>query len=107
MSVFGPVLMSGLGGIFLEVLKDVSFGVATLGRRDAEDMIAEIRSSKILDGVRDQSAVNREALIDVILKVSRLITDHRDTIEELDINPLLVFPDGVCAVDALITCKSG
>lgn len=103
--VFGPVLMFGLGGIFVEVLKDVSFRIAPLKRRDAEEMLDEIRSRKILDGVRGQPPVNREALIDVIMKVSRLVTDHRDTIEELDINPLLVFPDGACAVDALISCK--
>jgi len=104
--IFGPVIMFGLGGIFVEVLKDVAFRVAPLLRRDAEDMLSEIRAHKILDGVRGQPPVDREALIEVILKVSELVINHQDSIEELDINPLLLFPDGACAVDALITPKS-
>ncbi len=104
--VFGPVIMFGLGGIFVEVLKDVSFRVAPLLRRDVEDMLGEIRGHKMLDGVRGQAAVDREALIDVILKVSELVIDHQEVIEELDINPLQLFPDGAWAIDALITRKS-
>ncbi|MBQ62389.1 MAG: hypothetical protein CMQ19_09970 [Gammaproteobacteria bacterium] len=101
--VFGPVIMFGLGGIFVEVLKDVSFRVAPIKRRDAEDMLEEIKGHRMLDGVRGQLPVNRELLIDCLLKVSKLVTDHRDSIEELDINPLLIYPDRACAVDALIT----
>ncbi|MDK1023500.1 MAG: acetate--CoA ligase family protein [Gammaproteobacteria bacterium] len=104
--VFGPVIMFGLGGIFVEVLKDVSFRVAPLLRRDAEEMIEEIRGHRILQGVRGQPPVSREALIDVILKVSELVSAYKDDIAELDINPLLLFPDGACAVDALITSTS-
>lgn len=101
--VFGPVVMFGLGGIFVEVLKDVSFRVAPLKRRDAEEMLEEIKSTKVLEGVRGKPPANREALIDVIMKVSQLVTEHAGAIAELDINPLVVFPDGACAVDALIT----
>ena len=101
--VFGPVIMFGLGGIFVEVLKDVSFRVAPLLRRDAEEMIEEIRGYPILEGVRGQLPVSKEALIDVILKVSDLVTAYQDDIDELDINPLLLFPDGACAVDALVS----
>jgi acyl-CoA synthetase (NDP forming) len=104
--VFGPVIMFGLGGIFVEVLKDVSFRIAPLLRRDAEEMIEEIRGYPILQGVRGQPPVSRDALIDVILKVSDLVTAHKDDIDELDINPLLLFPDGTCAVDALISGRS-
>lgn len=103
--IFGPVLMFGLGGIFVEVLKDVSFRVAPLKRRDAEDMLDEIKGRKVLEGVRGQPPVNREMLIDILLKVSRLVSDYRGQIGELDINPLLVYPDRAVAVDALITLK--
>lgn len=105
--VFGPVLMFGLGGIFVEVLKDVAFRVAPLKRRDAADLLDEIKGRKMLEGVRGQAPVNRELLIDILLKVSSLVTDHKHRIEELDINPLLVYPNGACAVDALITLKQG
>jgi len=104
--IFGPVIMFGLGGIFVEVLKDVSFRIAPLLQRDAEEMIQEIRGHRILDGVRGQPPVSRAALIDVIMKISELVTAYKDEIEELDINPLLLFPDGACAVDALITVRS-
>ena len=101
--VFGPAMMFGLGGVFVEVLKDVSFGIAPLKRRDAEDMLDEINGRKVLDGVRGRAGVDRERLVDALLRVSQLVTDHEDRIEELDINPLLAFPDRICAVDALIT----
>jgi acetyltransferase len=101
--VFGPAVMFGLGGIFVEALGDVSFRIAPLARRDAEDMVREIRGYPVLEGMRGRPPVDFEALIDVILKVSRLVTDHRDEIEELDINPLVLFGEGAKAVDALVT----
>jgi acetyltransferase len=104
--VFGPTLMFGLGGIFVEALRDVSFRIAPLSRRDAEEMIEEVRGRRVLEGMRGKAPADRETLVDVILKVSQLVTDHRDDIEELDINPLVVFPKGAKAVDALIT-RSG
>jgi acetyltransferase len=100
--VFGHVIMFGLGGIFVEALRDVSFRIAPLTRRDAEEMIEEIRGHRVLQGVRGRPPADREAIVDAILKVSRLVTDHRDDIEELDINPLVVFSKGARAVDALI-----
>ena len=105
--VFGPAIMFGLGGIFVEALRDVSFRVAPLLRPDAEDMLDEIRGRRVLEGMRGRPPADREALIDVILKVSQLVTDHRDHIEELDINPLMVFSKGAKAVDALITRRGG
>lgn len=103
--VFGPVVMFGLGGIFVEVLKDVSFRVAPLRLRDAEEMCEEIRGSGILSGARGRDPLDRGALIDVLLKLSQLATEHADRIEELDINPLLLFSNGAVALDALITKK--
>jgi acetyltransferase len=103
--VFGPTIMFGLGGIFVEVLKDVSFRVAPVSRGDAEDMIAEIKGSAVLKGVRGKPPADMEAIVDTILKVSRMVTDHRDTIEELDINPLIVYPRGVKAADAMLVAR--
>lgn len=100
--VFGPVIMFGLGGIFVEVLKDVSFRVAPVSPGDARDMIEEIKGHAVLKGVRGKPPADTEAIVDVILKVSALVTDYRDSIEELDINPLVVFPKGVKAADALL-----
>jgi acyl-CoA synthetase (NDP forming) len=105
--VFGPVIMFGLGGIFVEALGDVSFRVAPLSRNDAEDMIEEIKGHRVLRGMRGREPADLDAIADTLLKVSRLVTDHRDTIEELDINPLVVFPRGAKAVDALITTSAG
>jgi acetyltransferase len=101
--VFGPVVMFGLGGIFVEALGDVAFRIAPLRRADAEDMLDEIRGRRVLDGLRGRPPVDREALIETLLRVSQLVTDHEDAIAELDLNPLVVFPKGVKAVDALIT----
>jgi acetyltransferase len=103
--VFGPVVMFGLGGIFVEALEDVSFRIAPLSRSDAEDMIEEIKGHRVLQGLRGREPADLDALADALLSVSRLVTDHRDAIEELDINPLVVFPRGAKAVDALITTR--
>jgi acetyl-CoA synthetase (ADP-forming) len=98
---FGPALMFGLGGIFVEVLKDVSFRVAPITRYDAEEMIREIKGFPILQGVRGQKPVDMEAIINVLLNVSKLVMEHPE-IEELDLNPIIAYPDGVKTVDARI-----
>ena len=103
---FGPVIMFGLGGIFVETLKDVSFRVAPLTRQDAIEMIEEIKGKAILSGVRGQAPADREAIIDVLLKVSELISDSEELIDELDINPLIVYENGLKAADALIVTNS-
>jgi acetyltransferase len=100
--VFGPCVMFGLGGVFVEVLRDVSFRVAPLSRPDAEEMIREVKGYRVLEGVRGRPAVDVRALVDVILKVSRLAADFAEEIEELDINPLVVLPRGVRVADVLI-----
>lgn len=98
---FGPVLMFGLGGVMVEVLKDVSFRVAPLAERDAREMIDEIKGRPILDGVRGQPAVDVKAAADTILKVSQFVAQHPE-VRELDLNPVFLYPDGAMAVDARI-----
>lgn len=100
--IFGQVIMFGLGGIFVEALKDVSFRVAPLVREDVEEMIQEIKGYRILQGMRGKPPVDFEALTEVILKVSQFVSDYKGQIKELDINPLVVFPKGAKIVDALI-----
>lgn len=99
---FGPVIMFGLGGIFVEVFKDISFRVAPLTRADAEEMIEEVKGKALLKGARGKVHADIEAIISVILKVSKLVTENETMIEELDINPLIVYEDGIKAADAMI-----
>lgn len=104
---FGPVVMFGLGGVFVEVLKDVSLRVAPLSRTDAEEMIKEIKGHKLLKPFRGKPAADTEGIIDVLLKLSLLATDLGDAISEIDINPLMVMGrgEGVIAADALVVLK--
>ncbi len=103
--VFGHVIMFGLGGIFVEALKDVSFRIAPLSRVDAQELVSEIKGYSVLTGIRGKPPVDMDTLVDVILRVSRLVTDHRDAIKELDINPLMLFANGAKVADALIIKK--
>lgn len=84
---FGPVLMFGLGGVFIEVLKDVSFGIAPLSKREAMAMIKEIKGYKILKGYRGRPPVNFDSLVKVLLGVSKLSIEHPE-IKEVDFNPI-------------------
>jgi acyl-CoA synthetase (NDP forming) len=95
---YGPLLMFGLGGIYVEVLKDVSFAICPVSDVRAKELVREIRGWPILAGIRGQAAVKESALIDVLLRLSQLALEHPE-IAELEINPLLAFPDGVRAVD--------
>ena len=103
---FGPVVMFGLGGIYVEVLKDVSFRVAPLSRRDADEMIHEIRTTPLLYGVRDGIKRDIEALKDAVYRLGLLVTEFNDIVE-MDINPLMILEKGKgCkVVDARITLK--
>jgi acetate---CoA ligase (ADP-forming) subunit beta len=103
---FGPALMFGLGGIFVEVLKDVSFRIAPLTEYDAQDMIREIKGYPILTGIRGQKPADIHSLVDIILKVSKLVTEHSE-IEQLDLNPIFVYPQGAKIVDARIILSTG
>ncbi len=105
---FGPLVMVGLGGIFVEVLEDVAFGAVPLTRGDAEEMLASLRGNRILDGVRGRPRADRRALVDVLLAVSRLGADTGDAIAELDLNPVVVLSEGrgAVALDALVVLPS-
>ena len=98
---FGPVMVYGLGGIYTELFRDVSFRVAPVDTGEAQAMMAETRSYKILQGARGQSPANTGALAEAIARLSRLVSSFPDIIE-LDINPLLASPDGVVALDSRI-----
>jgi acetate---CoA ligase (ADP-forming) len=101
---FGPLLMFGLGGIYVEVLKDVSFRVAPVSRCDAEEMVREIRAWPLLAAYRGSEPADEEAIVEALLRVSRLSCDFPE-IQELDINPLLVLPKGkgIRAIDCRMT----
>ena len=96
---FGPVIMFGLGGIFVEVLKDVSFRVVPLTKGDAYEMVKQIKGYPILEGVRGEEPSDIEAIVDIIMKVSRLASED-EAISELDLNPVFIFRDGASVVDA-------
>ena len=98
---FGPVVLFGLGGIYVEVFDDVSLRVAPLTRLDAEEMIAEVRGSRLLHGLRGQAPADVEALIAALLALSRLMMEHPE-IAEVDINPLAALEKGALALDARI-----
>lgn len=101
---FGPVLMFGLGGIFVEMLKDVSFRIVPLTASDATEMIREIKGFKMLEGFRGQAPVDISFLEDQLLKISRFIQQNPE-IKEMDINPLIAYHDGAVAVDARIVME--
>lgn len=103
-SVFGPVVVFGLGGIFAETLKDVTYRLAPFDLETAREMIAELRAAPMLSGVRGKPAGDVAALAQVLVAVSNLAWQLRDSLEEMDINPLLVRPagSGVVAADALV-----
>jgi acyl-CoA synthetase (NDP forming) len=100
--LFGPVVMVGLGGVFVEVLGDVTFRVPPFGREDAERMLRELRGFPLLAGARGAEPADVEALVDVIMQVQRLALDLAGEISELDVNPLVVLPEGAVALDALV-----
>lgn len=103
-SSFGPCVMFGLGGIFTEALKDVTFRVAPLTREDALEMIDEIKTKKLLGEFRGSPAVDREALAKALIGVGDLGIKY-DSIAEIDINPLIICGDKPVAVDALVVLK--
>ena len=98
---FGPVIMFGLGGILVELLKDVSFRVVPLNRKDAAEMIREVKGYPLLDGYRGRERVNVALLEEMILKISDL-AERNPEIKELDLNPVIVGKNSAVAVDARI-----
>ncbi len=101
---FGPVLMFGLGGILVEILKDVSFRIVPLTRRDARETIREIKGYPLLEGFRGQEAVDISKLEEMLLKVSNFAEQHPE-VKELDLNPIFAYSDGAIAVDARVILK--
>ena len=101
--VFGPVVMFGLGGVFVEVLKDVSFRVAPLSDADVDDMVREVRGYRVLEGFRGSPPRDLDALKKVILGVSRMMVEVGE-IAELDLNPVILYPrgEGALIVDARV-----
>jgi len=109
---FGPLIMVGLGGIFVEVLADVAFRICPISERDAWSMLAELRGAALLEGARGREPVSKAAIVDALLKIggeSGLLLDLQDEVAELDINPMIVTRGGAVAVDArfILTEQAG
>lgn len=102
---FGPVVLFGLGGIFVELLEDVTVRVAPIGEETAYEMLDEIDAAPLLKGARGRQPVDRDGVVDALLGIDRLIRDH-DDILEIDINPLVATPDGVLAIDLRISLEA-
>jgi acyl-CoA synthetase (NDP forming) len=101
---FGPVVMFGLGGVYVELFEDVAFRLAPLTREDAEEMICEVRGSRLLRGVRGEAPADVAAITDALLVLARLLVECPE-VAEIDVNPLLVFERGVAAVDARVIVR--
>jgi len=101
---FGPCVMFGLGGIFTEILKDISFRIAPLEKRDALDMMRDIKGHKILDAVRGMEAADLDVLADILIKVGQIGMEN-DRIKEIDINPVILSGSKPIAVDALVVLE--
>jgi len=101
---FGPVIMFGLGGIFVELLKDVSFRIIPVRRKDAQEMVQEIKGYPLLRGYRGKEPANIPALVEMILKTSRFI-ERNSGFRELDLNPIFAYRDNAVAVDARIVLE--
>jgi acyl-CoA synthetase (NDP forming) len=106
--VFGPVVMCGLGGIFAEVLRDVALRPAPVDAATAERMVRSLRGFPLLDGARGRPRADLAALTTTIAALSRFAVMHRDVVEEVDINPFVVLPEGkgAVALDALIVTRA-
>jgi acetyltransferase len=102
----GHLVMFGLGGIYVEILKDVIFKIAPVTKVEAEEMLARIKTSVLLDGVRGESGINKQAVIELIQRVSQLLGDL-PTIQEMDLNPIMAFADTAYAVDGRIKIQTG
>ncbi|MEV6115077.1 acetate--CoA ligase family protein [Streptomyces sp. NPDC052109] len=105
--LFGPTVTVGLGGVLVEVLHDAAVRVPPFGEDQARAMLAELRGRALLDGVRGRPPADREALVEVVLRVQRMALELGEHIAELDINPLMVLPrgQGAVALDALVVCR--
>jgi len=98
---FGPTLMFGLGGIFVEIMKDVIFRIAPITEDEAREMITEVKAYPLLKGYRNTPPADIEAIVKILLNTSRLVMEHQE-IKELDLNPIMVYEKGAKTVDARI-----
>ncbi len=98
----GPAVLAGLGGVFVEVFKDTAMALAPVSLPEAREMLGSLKASRLLCGYRGEPACDTEALAELIVSVSRFAAQQKDTLLELDVNPVFARPDGVCAVDAVI-----
>ena len=96
-----PLIMFGIGGIYVEVLKDVVFKIAPVTELEANEMLSSIKASKLLDGVRGEKAIHKQSVIEIIQRLSQLVTDFPE-IQEMDLNPIMAFEDKAFVVDARI-----
>ncbi len=101
---FGPALMFGIGGILVELLEDVSFRIAPITEYDAREQIHEIKGFPILDGYRGKPKADIDAIVNTLLKISDLVTEHEE-IYEMDLNPVFIYEKGLICVDARIILK--
>ena len=99
---FGPLIVVGMGGVLVELLHDSALALAPVAVDEARSMIDSLRAARLLDGFRGARPVDRGALAELVARVSTFVADHRDTVVELDLNPVICHPDGIVAVDALI-----
>lgn len=102
---FGPCILCGLGGVFVEVFKDTALSLAPVSPKEAASMIHSLKGSKVLKGYRGSDPADIEALIETIVKVSEMASEHREELQELDLNPVFLYDQGICAVDALYVRK--
>ncbi|MBV8937844.1 MAG: acetate--CoA ligase family protein, partial [Alphaproteobacteria bacterium] len=107
-AVFGPMLMVGLGGIHVEVLRDIAFSPVPIGKEQALALLNQLMGAPLLGAIRGAPPADREALAELIANLSRFATDHAELIEEIDLNPVIVHPQGqgLTVVDALIVKRS-
>jgi len=101
---FGLSIMAGIGGIYTELYKDVTFRVVPIERIDAEEMVEEIKGKKLLEGFRNIPA-NKELVIDLIIKVSKIGEELMDNIDQMDLNPVFVYKNDICVIDAKLILK--
>jgi acyl-CoA synthetase (NDP forming) len=101
---FGLSIMCGIGGIFTELYKDVTFRVVPIDRYDAEQMIEEIKGKKLLEGYRNIPA-NKELVVDLLLKISKIGLELDEHIDQMDLNPVFVYGNDICVVDAKLILK--
>jgi len=101
--IFGPLVLVGFGGIFVELLRDTATALAPVSRKEALALFSQLKGAQLFDGFRGSEAIDRNALADIVVRVSELADDLRDAVQEIDINPLICSGQRIIAVDGLIT----